>query len=145
MPNAMQAGAPFNLNAGVGGRGGFGPENLWAYVNRTLAPLEQQLWGQQQPIQQAFLSYLTDPSAGMDALKKTVGAESTELFKPGGQIANAMRSARGGATKAGWNPSDAFGSETGILQEGTNVLETELAKGSLGLKQQQQQALTGAY
>jgi hypothetical protein len=140
------------LNPTGGGGGGYNPSfegfdpgAMSKYISTNLLPLQKQMYQQQQPIKQAYLSYLTDPNAGMDALKSTAMGTAGLLFKAGGPIANAIRNARGGMGKSGFNPEGAFGQETGIMQQGIDTLLNSLLTQATGLKEQQFSELGKAY
>jgi hypothetical protein len=106
--------------------------------------LNQQI-GVQGEIGSSFLNQVATPGADFGAASTAAQGYANQLFKPGGQIANQIRTARGNVTRGGFAPSGAEGAENGILNQGVQDVGNMFAQGATGLESQRMNLFSNLY
>jgi hypothetical protein len=126
--------------------GGKKPENeLQGYLQQLFAPFLQQQVSAQGPIGEAFFGQVLTPGADFSQAATAAQGQANELFKPGGQVASQIATARGRRVGQGFNASGAEGAENGILNQATSTVANTFAQGATGLEQERMQLMGGLY
>lgn len=125
------------------GRGG--PAGMRDVLERYFIPELNDTRKLSAPIRSAFLEQTLEPGALYGAASTAAQGYANQIFAPGGEIAGQIRTARGGATQAGFAPEAAEGTERAILRSGLQRVGDVFAQQAGALEQARYGGLTGAF